>query len=157
ASLRGLAASLAGLFWADIERHHPGIGTIRLPAEVAEGWKQRFRTWTAPDGTARERKDYLVQLSRVRAFYLDIQEWALEDPSWAEGPPPGPARRADLAGMERARRKTRSRMHQRVRERLPHLQRLADSAGSHRTAMRHLLEAASAAGVGQEFAHEGSA
>jgi integrase len=157
ASLRGLAATLAGLFWADIERHHPGIGTIRLPAEVAEGWKQRFRTWTAPDGTTRERKDYLVQLSRVRAFYLDIQEWALEDPSWAEWAAPSPIRRADLAGMEKARRKTRSRMHQRVRERLPHLQRLADSADSHRIAMKGLLDAASAAGVGGEFTHEGTA
>ncbi|HEY1623781.1 MAG TPA: hypothetical protein VGG16_08275 [Streptosporangiaceae bacterium] len=66
-SAGGLAATLAGLFWADIERHHPGISTIRLPAEVVEAWKHRIRTYTAADGTTRERKDYRVHLGRVRS------------------------------------------------------------------------------------------
>jgi integrase len=156
-SLRNLASALAGLFWADIERHHPGIGTLRLPPEVAEGWKQRVRTYTASDGTTRERKNYLILLGRVRSFYLDIQEWAMEDPSWAEWAAPSPVRRTDLAGLEKSRRKTVSRMHQRVRERLPHLQRLADSADAHRTVQARLLKAASAVPVGQEFTHEGVA
>lgn len=157
ASVRNLATTLAGLFWADIERHHPGIDTIRLPAEVTEAWKERLRTFEAPDGTTRERKDYLIHLGKVRSFYLDIQEWAMEDPSWAEWAAPSPVRRTELAGMQKARRKTISQMHQRVRERLPHLQRLADSADGYRTAMSGLLAAASAVQVGQEFTHEGTA
>jgi len=40
-SLTSLAATLGGLFWKDLERHHPGIDSLRLPAEVAAAWKQR--------------------------------------------------------------------------------------------------------------------
>ena len=98
-TVRNMASGLAGLFWADIESHHPGIDTLRLPSDVVEAWKQRLRTYTASDGTARERKNYLVILSQVRSFYLDIQEWAMEDPSWAEWAAPSPVRRTDLAGM----------------------------------------------------------
>lgn len=43
-SLRALAADLANVFWKDLERHHPGINSLHLPAEVAAGWKQRLRT-----------------------------------------------------------------------------------------------------------------
>jgi len=155
-SVRNLASSLAGLFWADIERRHPGTSTLRLPPEVAGAWKQRLRTYTAADGTTRERKNYLVILSQVRSFYLDIQEWAMEDPSWAEWAAPSPVRRSELAGMAKARRKTVSQVHQRVRERLPHLQRLADSAAGHRTAMSRLLGAASGVQVGEELTHQGT-
>ena len=53
-SLDSLANFLGSLFWADLERHHPGIDTLHLPSEVAEGWKQRLRTVPktvrAPDG-----------------------------------------------------------------------------------------------------------
>src|SRR5262249_29932862 len=120
-SLRGLAATLAGRFWADIERHHPDLATLKLPTDVAEQWKQRLRYFTAPDGTQHMRKDCFVQLGRVRSFYLDLQEWALEDPTWAEWAVPSPVRRSELTGMSKDRRKTISEMHQRVRERLPHL------------------------------------
>jgi integrase len=155
-SLRVLAPNLAGLFWADIERHHPGIQTLNLPAEVAGEWKQRLRFCIAADGTSRPRKNYLAVLAQVRAFYLDIQEWALEDPSWAAWAAPSPVRRSELAGMGKARRKTVSEMHQRVRERLPHLQRLADSADEYRAAQARLLAAARAVPAGQEFTREGT-
>jgi hypothetical protein len=39
ASLPALARRLVGLFWCDLERHHPGISTLQLPAEVAVGWR----------------------------------------------------------------------------------------------------------------------
>ena len=35
-----------GAFWRDLEIHHPGIDSLRLPAEVAAAWKQRLRTKT---------------------------------------------------------------------------------------------------------------
>jgi hypothetical protein len=35
---------------------------------------------TTADGTVRPRKNIRALLMRVRAFYLDIQQWALEDP-----------------------------------------------------------------------------
>lgn len=152
-SLNGLASSIAGRFWADIERHHPGLNTLMLPAEIAEVWKQRLRTFTAPNGDTKVRKDYLVILGRVRSFYLDIQEWALEDPSWAAWAAPSPVRRSELAGMQKARKKTVSQMHQRVRERLPHLARLVDSADSNRRDQAELLAVAEAAPIGECFRH----
>ena len=45
-TLAGLAGELAGTFWADIERHHPGIGTLHLPEEIAQAWKERARVIT---------------------------------------------------------------------------------------------------------------
>ena len=39
--LRDLASSLGGLFWRDLERHHPGIDSLHLAPEVAAAWKQR--------------------------------------------------------------------------------------------------------------------
>jgi hypothetical protein len=52
-SLTGLVHTLAGTFWSDIERHHAGIDTLRLPADVATAWKQRVRILTRRDGTTR--------------------------------------------------------------------------------------------------------
>lgn len=156
ASLHGLAGSLAGRFWADIEHHHPDTETLRLPSAVTQAWKQRLKNTTV-GGVSRPRKDYLVVLGRVRSFYLDIQEWAHEDPSWAEWAAPSPVRRSELAGMSKARKKTVSEMHQRVRERLPHLDVLVDSAHSRRVEQARLLGAAKAVGIGGTFHHDGVA
>lgn len=156
ASLHGLAGSLAGLFWADIERHHPDVETLRLPAAVAQAWKQRLKNTTV-GGVSRPRKDYLVVLGRVRSFYLDIQEWAHDDPSWAQWAAPSPVRRSELAGMSKARKKTVSQMHQRVRERLPHLDVLVDSAHSRRDEQARLLAAAKPVPLGGTFHHDGVA
>lgn len=44
-SMEGLACALGGArFWKDLEIHHPGIDSLRLPDEVAAAWKQRLRT-----------------------------------------------------------------------------------------------------------------
>ena len=55
-SLQRLAYLLGKLFWADLEAHHPGIGTLKLPRDIAAAWKQRVmtrtRTTRAADGTA---------------------------------------------------------------------------------------------------------
>ena len=75
-SLNSLANFLGGLFWADLERHHPGIDSLHLPPEVAEAWKQRLRTVPktirAPDGRTTEtqvpRINYRECLTPVRAL-----------------------------------------------------------------------------------------
>lgn len=38
ATLRSMAHVLGKLFWRDLERHHPGISSLRLAPEVAAGW-----------------------------------------------------------------------------------------------------------------------
>ena len=155
-SLISLAGELAGTFWADIERHHPGIGTLHLPDEIAQAWKERVRVLTGTDGTVRPRKNIHALLMRVRAFYLDIQQWALEDPSWVPWAVPSPVRKADTLGYEKARRKTVAAMHQRVRERLPHLPALADAAGRCRAEAAALLAAATEREPGEVFDHAGT-
>jgi hypothetical protein len=101
-SLEQLARKL-GMFWADLEAHHPGIDSLHLNAEVADAWKQRMRTKpktiTAADGTKTvietERICHREFLTPIRAFYLDLAQWAVEDPArwarWAAPCPVGPA------------------------------------------------------------------
>ncbi|MFF2063310.1 hypothetical protein ACFVWZ_16155 [Streptomyces sp. NPDC058200] len=78
--------------------------------------------------TPRPRKSYLLMLVEVRGFYLDIQEWVLDDPSWAPHAVPSPVRRGDTDGLLKQRRTTIAKMHQRVRERLPQLPILVETS-----------------------------
>ncbi|MGI8312936.1 tyrosine-type recombinase/integrase [Saccharopolyspora hattusasensis] len=155
-SLSNLAGVLAGSFWADIEKHHPGIDTLHLSDEVARAWKERVRIVTMADGNTRHRKDIHRILMRVRAFYLDIQQWALEDPGWARWAVPSPVRKSDTQGYEKAKRKRQATMHQRVRERLPHLPLLADTAERCRAEVTALLDAANECEPGEVFDHAGA-
>ncbi|MGH3868219.1 MAG: site-specific integrase [Pseudonocardiaceae bacterium] len=150
-SFTGLIGVLVGRFWTDIEHHNPGIGTLHLPEDVASAWKQRLRTVNNKDGTTRPRKDHLQILIRVRGFYLDLREWALDDPSWAQWSVPSPVRKGETAGQMTLKKKTTAEMHQRTRDRLPHLPTLVDTAERHRAEQAALLAAASAAVVGQTF------
>lgn len=156
-SLRQLATTLAGTYWADIERHHPGIDTLDLPTEVADGWKQRLTHVTKPGLGGRERKGRLEILARVRTFYLDIQEWAHEDPSWAPWAVRSPVQRSETEGVAKRNRARTAEVHQRIRERLPHLPILVDTAERHRAEQAGLLVAARATAVGEVFEHDGMA
>ncbi|MGI8305874.1 tyrosine-type recombinase/integrase [Saccharopolyspora hattusasensis] len=155
-SFRSLASHLAGRFWANIEQHHPGIDTLHLPDEAAQAWKERARLFVTKDGQTRESKDFHRLFMRVRAFYLDIQEWALEDPSWAPWAVPSPVRKIDTQGYIKSRKRIISEMHQRVRERLPHLPLLADVAERLRAETAALLEAAGEHDPGEVFDHAGT-
>lgn len=154
-SLQGLAGRLAGTFWADIEQHHPGIGSLALPARVAEAWKQRLAFRTDRKGNQVPRTNRLGVLVSVRAFYLDIALWALEDPSWVQWAVPSPVRQRDLIGFAKEKKQVQARMHQRVRERLPRLPDLLAAAESHHAEQEELLAAAEAAAIGQSFEHDG--
>jgi hypothetical protein len=150
-SLRALTGDLAGRFWADIEAHNPGIDSHDLPDEIAQAWKERLRVVRSRNGQTRPRTTWLETLTRVRAFYLDIQEWAHTDPSWIALVARSPVRRGDTEGIVKARRQATARMHQRVRERLPQLPVLVDVAERHRDAQAALLEAAAACPAGSVF------
>ncbi|MEV0070797.1 MULTISPECIES: site-specific integrase [unclassified Amycolatopsis] len=150
-SFRGDVSLLVGQFWADIERHHPGIDTLHLPDDVAAAWRDRARVVTLPDGTTRPREERLGLLSRVRSFYLDLQRWAVEDPSWVRWAVPSPVRASDCRGFARSQRAARSRMHQRIRERLPHLSQIADVADRLRAESATLLRATLDCAPGEEF------
>jgi integrase len=155
-SLRQLATTLAGTFWADIERHHPGIDTLDLPTEVADAWKQRLAHVTKPGLGGRERKGRLEILARVRTFYLDIQEWAHEDPSWTQWAVRSPVQRSETEGIAKRNRLRTAEVHQRIRERLPHLPVLVDTAERHRDAQATLLAGARDTAIGETFEHDGT-
>jgi integrase len=155
ASFRTLVINLVGNFWADIEHHHPGIDTLQLPDEVAQAWKQRLRVLTGGDGSTRPRRNYYDVVIVVRSFYLDIQEWALDDPSWAAWAVPSPVRKGESGGLAKARKRVTAEMHQRIRDRLPHLPALAETAERHRVDQAGLLAAATATPVGQTLEHGG--
>ena len=154
-SFKNLATNLVGNFWADIETHHPDIDSLHLPDEVAETWKQRVRVVVDKDGSTRPRGSYLELLMQVRAFYLDVQEWAVEDVSWAAWAVPSPVRKGETVGMMKAKKARSAVMHQRVRDRMPHLHLLVDTTEQHRADQAALLSAARAVEVGQTFAHNG--
>jgi integrase len=149
-TLRNLAQRLGSVFWRDLELHHPGIGSLHLAPDVAAEWKQRTMTTTVAGGK-QTRATGLEVLTVVRAFYLDIAEWALEDPArWGPWAAPCPVRGDELARRKELSRR-KARMDQRTRERLPVLPALVASADAQRRASRERLEAAEAAEPGQAF------
>lgn len=92
---------------------------------------------------------------RVRSFYLDLEEWALEDPSGVPWAVPSPVRGGDTEGSLKARKATTAEMHQRTRERLPHLPVLVHAAERHCIDMEHMLQAATDTSVNETFEHAG--
>jgi len=158
-SLQRFAYLLGKLFWADLEAHHPGIDSLKLPRDVAAAWKQRVmtrtRTTTSPAGdqvgVILPRLDGRSVLSAVRAFYLDIAEWADDDPArWGPWAVRCPVSASDVTHKkDRSRRK--SRMDARTRERLPVLPALVSWVGAERARTLELLAAAERAQPGQLF------
>jgi hypothetical protein len=105
-TLNRLALELAGLFWADLEQHHPNLTSLHLPPEIATRWKERLKTKTrtvTDPATGVEqtvispRNSTAGVLSTVRAFYLDIAEWSLEEPArWGPWAAPCPVKDTEL-------------------------------------------------------------
>ena len=158
-SLVKLATALVPCFWKDLEAHHPGISSLHLPPAVAAAWKKRLRTRTirAPGGgeqaVARESADDNLMI--VRAFYLDLAQWALDDPArWGPWAVPCPVRASDIQ-YKKQKSRTKARMDARTRERLPVLPALAASADRARTDAAARLSAALAAGPGGLFTAAG--
>jgi hypothetical protein len=158
-SLRALAADLGNVFWKDLERHHPGINSLYLPAQVATAWKQRLRTRAKTVTTAAgekttvtvERLGYRQCLTPVRAFYLDLAQWAFEDPArWAPWVAPCPIGEEEINQRKAARRR-KSRMDARTRQRLPVLPILVRSVEERRKTTDALLQAARRTRPGERF------
>ena len=162
-SLKTLARNLGMLFWQDLERHNPGISGLHLPAEVASAWKQRLQTVpkmiTGPGGGRTQaqvpRLSYWETMIQVRAFYLDLLQWAAEDPGrWGPWAVPCPISEDETA-RRKALRHRKSRMDARTRERLPVLPVLIQAVSQRHAAARELLEAARQAQHGQAFTAAG--
>jgi hypothetical protein len=160
ATLHKLSSTLGRLFWRDLELHHPGIASLRLPAEVAAAWKQRITTKTtrspSADGRVTEatapRLNAFDHLVMVRAFYLDLAQWAADDPArWGPWAASCPVRETDIAQRGKARSRRKSRMDQRTRERIPVLPALLAKVDAERRAAAGRLRAAGGTAPGQLF------
>jgi integrase len=151
-SLVHLANTLCGLFWRDLEQHHPGIASLHLDADVALAWKERLKQVRDQDGSpVGDRASARSQLLRIRAFYLDIARWAAEEPArWAKLTAPCPIKASECS-LSRERKRLKAAMDQRTRVRLPVLPALVRTAGQQRQATRARLDAALAAAPGQTF------
>jgi integrase len=154
-SLIGLVNALVLRFWKDLETHHPGIDSLRLPPDIAAGWKKRLqvRTVRTPDGgeqaVARQAAGDILMM--VRAFYLDLAQWALDEPArWGPWAVPCPIRGSDIQ-YKRQKSRTRARMDARTRERLPVLPALAAAADRERKDAAARLDAARATLPGDVF------
>jgi integrase len=148
ASLPALARRLVRLFWCDLERHHPGIGSLHLSAEVAAGWRRR--ALLRADG--RPRRDAANLFTSVRAFYLDIAQWAAEDPgTWQRWVAPCPVTPADLRRFAKAKHHQQAALHARIRTLAPPQPALVASTHRHLVTAGELLAAASACQPGESF------
>ena len=163
ASLNNLSHFLGRCFWQDLERHHPGIASLHLPAEVAAAWKQRLRTRpqavTASTGEKTviyvPRVNYRQCLIPVRAFYLDLAQWAADDPArWAIWSVPCPVSGEEIS-QRKFQRQRKARMDARTRERLPVLPVLVRTTSERRQAAEALLAAARQAQPGETFTAAG--
>ena len=77
----------------------------------------------------------------MRAFYLDIAQWAVQEPSrWGPWAVPCPISDVEI-GRAKMRKHRKSRMDQRTRERLPVLPVLVRSANERRLAAARRLHA----------------
>jgi site-specific recombinase XerC len=148
ASVPALARRLAGQFWCDLERHHPGIATLHLPPEVAAGWRRR--ALLGADG--RPRRDVANLFTSVRAFYLDLAQWAAEDPAtWRRWVAPCPVTPADLRRFAKAKHHQQARLHARIHTLAPLLPALVAATHQHLIAAGELLVAAEACQPGETF------
>lgn len=162
-SLQRFAYLLGKLFWADLEAHHPGIDSLKLTRDVAAAWKQRVmtrtRTTTGPGGepvtVTSRRLDGRSVLSAVRAFYLDLAEWADDDPArWGPWAVRSPVSASDVS-HKKDRSQRKSRMDQRTRERLPVLPALVAWVQAERSRAADLLAVAEATTPGEVFTASG--
>jgi len=147
--------TLGKRFWKDLETHHPGISSLHLPPDVAAAWKQRIqvRTVSTRGGGQQSvaRQSAGDALMAVRGFYLDLAQWALDDPArWGPWAVPCPIRTGDIQ-YKKQKSRTKARMDARTRERLPVMPALTAAVDRERRNAAVRLHAALATPPGEMF------
>lgn len=157
-SVTNLAFWLGKLFWADLERHHPGIDSLRLAPEVAAAWKKRVAVRVNSKGVDVVRSNRHAVLIAVRTFYLDLNQWAYEDPArWAAWAMPCPIRKSEVDARNKHRARVVAKMQARTRTLAEFVPALVTAA---RTRLEHaqgLLAAAGDQPVGTKLVVDGTA
>jgi len=153
-TLDQLSRSLVGLFWAKVEDLAPGQADLRLDAELYGRWRETLDT--RRDGGRRHEVERVLR--SVRAFYLDLHSWAVEEPErWAQWVAPCPVPASELRGLTARRRRTKERMDDRVRLRQPLLPALVAHLEDRYHHLSQVLQHASPLAGGETFCFEGRA
>ena len=157
-SISNLAFWLGKLFWADLERHHPGIDSLRLDPEVAAAWKTRVAVRVTSKGVEVPRNNRHSVLACVRAFYLDLNKWACEDPArWAVWAMPCPVRKSDIDARNKHKARVTAKMQARTRTLAEFVPALVATARTRREHGRGLLGAARDQAAGNTLVVDGTA
>jgi integrase len=134
--------TLGRAFWWEILQINPEQADLRLAPHIVAQWRERLAV-TAAGGP---RRDVHSLLFRVRAFYPDLQQWALDEPArWGIWAVPSPVRDNDLLGLRKAKRHQQARTQQRTRVLTPLLPSLLAAATARRAWSVRLLAAATTA------------
>jgi site-specific recombinase XerD len=150
-TLEGLVENLARVFWLNVEAVAPDQSDLNLSEQVYNAWKARARLKKNGEPLL----DFEGRLLVVRAFYMDIQSWALEEPErWAVWAVPCPIPTNDLKGFGVRRRKTKQRVDERTKARQPLLPHLIRHVENRYHETRDLLQVASQVELGEEFTHK---
>lgn len=158
-TLDDLSRKLASVFWATLEQLHPGIDSLSLTPQVAASWKEHIRVKRRrekqPDGSFIEvespRVGYVSAITAVRAFYLDLAQWAVEDPArWGQWVAPCPIGSSEIA-YKKLKGQMKARSDERTRARLPVLPVLIRTAEEARKATAARLTAMRSVPAGTTF------
>ncbi|MFI0897702.1 tyrosine-type recombinase/integrase [Streptomyces sp. NPDC020983] len=149
-----LARRLASQFWSKIEQIKPGQADLVLSPEVYDQWRAEIQLWDKHKD--KKRKDTSGILLAVRALYMDLHSWSLQEPErWARWVAPCPIRRRDLKGFAKRKREVHQRMAHRVRIRQPLLPALVAHVEARHEHFAGLLQAARDIPLGQSFTYGG--
>ncbi|GGU43045.1 hypothetical protein GCM10010289_74830 [Streptomyces violascens] len=145
---------------------HPGFGGSRwdsasrwqqdlaLSPEVYDQWRAAIKRWDRDE--RRTRADDSGILLAVRALYLDLHSWAIDEPEqWAQWVVPCPIRPKELKGFAKRKREIHQRMSDRIRVRQPLLPTLVAHVEGRYEHLTGLLKKARAVELGEIFEHDG--
>jgi hypothetical protein len=151
-SLESLAYMLAKLFWANVLKANPEQVDLRLSPQTVTRWHELL----SMTSNGKPREEVHSVLFSVRAFYRDLQQWALEDPlRWGRWAAPCPVRESECRAVAKARRQVKARMQERTRVLTPLLPKLVATAIARRDWSTRLLQAATTARLGETFSLDG--
>ncbi|MCV7226475.1 site-specific integrase [Mycolicibacterium komossense] len=146
--LLAAAYAIVKLFWNGIIEINPAQGDLNVSQEVYQQWHRSVVV--REDGE--QRLDMSAVLSPVRAFYFDLQSWAVDEPAmWGHWVTTCPVPRSTMNQIGRAKRRVRERVHATVRTLQPLLPVLVDHVTADYERWATLLHRATAAADGEAF------